>query len=373
MREGEGVPFSDLTRQWRPIRNAVRSELDQLFEASSFCLGPWVERFEADMAAYLGVRQAVGVNSGSSALHIAMIAAGVAAGDKVLLPAQTFVGTIWGVLYQGAIPILCDVDPRTATLHPEEIERRWEPGVKAVIPVHLFGQPADMAKISQISDRYGITVVEDVAQAVAARFDGLRLGSIGRLGCFSFYPGKNLGAAGEAGMVATNDDELASRLRALRNHGQNERYVHDEVGYNYRMDGIQALVLRQKLPFLDTWTRERQAIAQRYSAEFADLPLELPEVVHGDHVFHLYVVRTADRDRLQEHLRQHRVATGLHYPIPLHRQPCLTRFQFDQNGFPAADAWAREGLTLPLFTGMTESEVEGVVSSVRSFFGPTWC
>jgi dTDP-4-amino-4,6-dideoxygalactose transaminase len=297
-----------------------------------------------------------------------MIAAGVGRGDKVLVPAQTFIGTLWGLIYQGAIPVLCDVEDSSATLDPAEIERRLEPGVKAIIPVHLFGQPANMAAIGALAERHGLTVIEDVAQAIGGRFQGRALGSIGSLGCFSFYPGKNLGAAGEAGLITTDQDEVAARLRALRSHGQYERYLHSEVGYNYRMEGLQGLILGHKLDLLDAWTDQRRAIAARYQDGLADLPLTLPEVVHGDHVWHLYVLRSPERDALRQHLGAQGIETGLHYPVPIHRQPCLAHLDIDRDSYPEADRWANQGLSLPVFVGMSEAQQARVIEAVRGFY-----
>ncbi len=363
-----GVPFADLSIQWRQIRANALPDLEKLFDSSAYCLGPWVDAFEKAAAVYLGVRHAVAVNSGSSALHLATIASGIGRGDKVMVPAQTFIGTIWGVLYQGGIPILCDVDAETATISVEELERRYERGVKAIIPVHLFGQPANMAAILQFAERHSLTVIEDVAQAFGGTYGGRKLGSLSTMGCTSFYPGKNLGAAGEGGLITTNDDQTATRLRALRSHGQSRRYVHDEIGYNYRMEGVQGLVLGHKLPLLDGWTNERRALAARYAKELSGLPLTLPQTLNGDHVWHLYVVRTPQRDKLRDHMAAQNVETGLHYPVPLHEQPCLAAFGFDRNAYPNATQWANIGLSLPLFVGMTEEQQSRVIAAIKSFF-----
>jgi dTDP-4-amino-4,6-dideoxygalactose transaminase len=368
MNAPDKVPFANLALQWHQIRDKALPDMERLFEASAFCLGPWVERFEAAAADYLGVSHAIAVNSGSSALHLAVIAAGIGPGDKVMVPAQTFIGTLWGLIYQGAIPVLCDVEAGSATIDPAEIERRMEPGVKAVIPVHLFGQPADLSPILELAAKHNLTVIEDVAQAIAGRYRGRALGGIGQMGCFSFYPGKNLGAAGEGGLITTNDDAIASRLRALRSHGQYERYLHAETGYNYRMEGLQGLILGHKLPHLEAWTEERRAIARRYQAGLADLPIDLPKIVHGDHVWHLYVLRTPDRDRLRQHMTEQGVETGLHYPVPIHRQPCLSHLALDRDSYPEADRWASQGLSLPVFAGMTVEQQDRVVAAVRSFF-----
>lgn len=245
------VPFVDLSCQWREIRDAVLPDIDALFASSAFVLGPWVERFEQEIAGFLGVRHAIGVGSGTAALHLAFTAAGIGCGDKVLVPTHTFIGSIWGLLYLGAEPVLCDVEPDTGLLDLADAERRMGRGVRAILPVHLYGQPVDMRAARAFALKHRLILVEDAAQAIGARHGARRVGGIGDLGCFSFYPGKNLGAAGEAGLVVTDDDAMAQRVRRLRNHAQTEPYVHGELGFNARMDAIQALVLSHKLPHLE--------------------------------------------------------------------------------------------------------------------------
>jgi dTDP-4-amino-4,6-dideoxygalactose transaminase len=366
--EIERVPFAELSLQWEEVADAARADLDALFATSSFCLGPFVERFEAAIADYLQVRHAIGVNSGTSALHLALIAAGLSAGDKVLVPANTFIATVWAVLYVGAVPVLCDVEKATGNLDVEDAERRIDRAVKAIIPVHLYGQPANMDAVLAMADRHGLAVIEDAAQAIGARYRGKPVGGFGVLGCFSFYPGKNLGAAGEAGLVTTNDTALAKRVKALRNHAQTERYVHAELGFNYRMEGVQGLVLGHKLSRLNAWTDQRRAIARRYEAGLAGLPLILPPVVHSDHVYHLYVVLSEQRDALRAHLGRHGVETGLHYPVPIHRQPCLAGLEMDRASYPITDIYASHCLSLPMFSGMTKAQMDRVVCTVRAFY-----
>jgi dTDP-4-amino-4,6-dideoxygalactose transaminase len=362
------IPFNDLSVQWRQIAAAVRDDMESIFAKSAFCLGPFVEAFETEIAQYLGIRHAIAVNSGTSALHIAVLAAGLGPGDEIIVPAHTFIATVWGILYAGAMPVLCDVEPDTGNIDLVAAERLVTPAVRAIIPVHLYGQPADMAGVMNFAGRHGITVIEDAAQSIGAMYQGRHLGTIGNLGCYSFYPGKNLGAAGEAGLVITNDDKLAAGMRALRNHGQSERYVHQEVGFNYRMDGLQGAVLRRKLPHLAAWTTARKTLADRYSQRLKGLPLKLPTVRHGDHVWHLYVVRTADRDRLRTRLTERGIETGLHYPVPLHKQPCLSDLPSARSSFPVAENWADECLSLPLYTGMTLDDVDYVSDAVCASF-----
>jgi dTDP-4-amino-4,6-dideoxygalactose transaminase len=362
------VPFNDLSLQWRQIATEVRRDFEAVFETSAFCLGPQVEAFERDAAAYLDVPHAIAVKSGTAAMHLAMVAADIGPGDEVLVPSHTFVATIWGVLYVGATPVLCDVDPVTGTLDAGDAKRRLTSRTRAIIPVHLYGQPAEMDELGRLARRHNLVLVEDAAQSIGARWNGRATGSFGAFGCYSFYPGKNLGAAGEGGMIVTANPKAATRLRALRAHAQSERYIHAELGFNYRMDGLQGVVLRHKLRHLGAWTRDRKALAGRYDSALMGLPLERPQVRHQDHIWHLYVVRTPQRDALRAHLEQAGIETGLHYPIPCHRQPCLAHLVLDRNSFPHSERWAREGLSLPLFTGMTEAQLAHVVDGCRTFF-----
>ncbi len=363
------VPFADLSHQWEPISQAALAELRDLFAQSAFSLGPWVERFEHAVADYLGVPHAIGVNSGTSALHLALIAAGVGPGDEVLLPSHTFIATAWAVLYVGARPVLCDVEPESGTIDVADAERRVSPATKAIMPVHLYGQAANMAEVMKLAERRGLVVIEDAAQAIGAVYDGRRLGTLGRFGCYSFYPAKNLGAAGEAGLVVTSDAGAAKRMKALRHHAQSERYVHAEIGYNYRMEGVQGLVLAHKLRLLPDWIGERRNLAKAYGERLAGVPMALPRVVHQDHVFHLYVVRTPRRDALRAFLQERGIETGLHYPVPLHRQPCFSALAFDPKDFPVCERYTAELLSLPLFTGMTRDQLDYVCDGVLAFFG----
>lgn len=361
------VPFVDLSWQWREIRDDVMPRLQELFEHSAFSLGPYVEEFEQAFAEWLGTEHVVALDSGTSALHLAMITAGIGPGDEVLIPANTFIATAWGVVYVGATPVFCDVDAETANIDVADAAQRMSDRIKAVIAVHLFGQPADLHAVEAFAKSHGLVLIEDAAQAHGATYSGRKVGTFGKVGCFSFYPGKNLGAAGEAGAIITNDRELSERLRSLRNHGQSRRYVHENIGFNYRMAGIQGLILTHKLRRLDDWTKMRRALAQRYLQELAGLPLKLP-TASIDHVWHLFVIRTPRRDELREALQAKGIQTGLHYPIPLHRQPCFSHIACNRNSLPVADAWANEGLSLPLYAGMTDNQLNYVISTIRGFY-----
>jgi dTDP-4-amino-4,6-dideoxygalactose transaminase len=364
----ERIPFNDLAIQWREISREALRDFDEVFAKSAFCLGPQVEAFESEIADFLDVAHAIGVNSGTSALHLAMVAADIGPGHEVLVPAHTFIATLWGVVYVGATPVLCDVDDATGTIDLADAKRRVTSRTRAIIPVHLYGQPADMDGIAALARHHNLIVVEDAAQSVGACWNGQRVGTLGLLGCFSFYPGKNLGAAGEGGLVVTSDAKINERLRSLRHHGERERYVHAEIGFNYRMDGLQAVVLRHKLRRISAWTEQRRALARRYRAALAGLPLDVPIIRHQDHVWHLFVVRTSQRDRLREYLHAGGIETGLHYPVPLHRQPCLEFLSPTPHSYPRADRWANEGLSLPLFYGMTANQVDRICETIHEFF-----
>lgn len=363
------VPFNDLSFQWKAVKDGVRRDFDLVFESSAFCLGPEVDAFEREMADWLGGGHPVAVSSGTAALHLAMIAADIGAGDEVLIPAHTFIATAWGPAYVGATPVLCDVLPESGLIDLQDARRRVTSNTKAIVPVHLYGRTVDMDAVSAFAETHGLIVIEDAAQSIGAAWRGRQTSTMGEFGCISFYPGKNLGAAGEGGLVVAREAAMATTLRSLRNHGQRERYVHDEIGYNYRMDGLQAVVLRHKLRLLRSWTDDRRRLAARYADGLAGLPLELPARAAGEHVWHLYVVRHPERVRLRAWLDASGVDTGLHYPVPLHRQPCFAgQMVGESNNYPQADRWASTCLSLPLFTGMSDIQQDRVIAAVRGFF-----
>ena len=364
------IPMADLKLQYHRLREEILRELAEVAESCAFVLGPKVAAFEERFAAYCGVRHCVGVNSGTSALHLALLCAGVKAGDEVITVPMTFIATSWGVSYVGATPVYVDVDPVTCTMDVSQVERRITSRTKALLPVHLYGQMADMGPLLELGRKYGIPVVEDAAQAHGAAWNGERAGTMGLAGCFSFYPGKNLGAYGEAGAVVTNDDAIASRLRALRDHGQDKRYHHGEIGFNYRMDGFQGAVLGVKLNYLEEWTEARRALAARYGQLLAGLPLQLPAEQAGRrHVWHLYVARHPERDRVRAELEALGVQTGLHYPIPLHLQKAYRDLGYREGDFPVAEQIGRECLTLPLFPEMTAQQQTAVVEALEDVLG----
>lgn len=359
------VPFVDLAAEYEGLREEVLPALDRVAASGRYALGPEVEAFETEFAHYVGTRHCVAVNSGTSALHLALIAAGVGPGDEVVVPAMTFVATAWAVSYVGAKPVLADIDPRSYTMDVDAVEHAISSRTRAVIPVHLYGQPADMAALRDLAQRTGVTLIEDAAQAHGATYGGQRVGAFGRFGCFSFYPAKNLGAFGEGGAIVTDDDGDADRIRALRDHAQHIRYRHDELGFNYRMDALQGAVLRIKLRGLDVANERRHKIATWYEEGLADLPLGLPQTLpERCHVWHLYVVRHNNRDRLREQLAERGIAAALHYPVPIHLQPAYADLGHEVGEFPVAERLARECLSLPMFPRLSLEQVTRVAEAI---------
>ena len=367
-REGRlGVPFVDLKAQHKPIQQELDLAIQDVIDSTAFVLGPAVQDFESDFAQYLGVDHAVGTNNGTTALQLALLALGVGRGDEVIVPAQTFIATAEAVVHTGARPVFVDVLESTACMDPAALAAALTPQTRAIIPVHLFGQAAELEPILDIARARAIPVIEDACQAHGATYQGRRVGSFGIASCFSFYPGKNLGAFGEGGAVATNDDHLAARVRRLRDHGQSQRYYHAEIGYNARMEGIQAAVLGVKLRYLDRWNESRRSHAAYYREWLEGTRVRLPvDAPRREHVYHLFVVRSDDRNTLREHLTHQGIQTGLHYPVPLHLQPAFSGMGYRVGAFPAAEAWAREGLSLPMFAELTRAQLDEVIEGLKS-------
>jgi dTDP-4-amino-4,6-dideoxygalactose transaminase len=360
------IPVLDLLAQYAGLRDEVLQALREVADSTTYILGPRVAEFEEAFAAYTGARHCVGVNSGTSALHLALIAADVGPGDEVITVPMTFIATCWAISYTGATPVFVDVDPATYTMDVEQVERRITSKTKALLPVHLYGQPADLGPLLEIGRRHGIPVIEDAAQAHGARYRGQGAGTFGLCGCFSFYPGKNLGAYGEGGAVVTDDDRVAARLRVLRDHAQSKRYHHDEIGFNYRMDAFQGAVLSIKLRRLEEWIKARCKLAARYRERLADLPLQLPaEAPDRRHVWHLFVALHPERDRIRRELEARGIHSGLHYPVPVHLQKAYRLLGHRPGDFLVSERVARECLTLPLFPEMTIAQQDRVVEALR--------
>jgi dTDP-4-amino-4,6-dideoxygalactose transaminase len=361
------IPFLDLKAQYQSIKPEIDAAVLGVLESTQFVLGDRVAAFERDFAAYCQTGEAVAVNTGTSALHLALLALGVGRGDEVITVPFTFVASVASICYTGATPVFVDIDPRSFTMDVNQLERAITPRTKAIIPVHLYGQMADMTPILEIANRHGIRVIEDAAQAHGAEYHGRRAGSMGALGCYSFYPGKNLGAYGEGGAVVTSDPALAKTVRMLRDWGQAKRYHHVLKGFNYRMEGIQGAVLGVKMKYIEGWTEARRARARQYDRLLAgSTAVRAPEQLEGRrHVYHIYAVRSADRDGLQRQLLAEGVQTGLHYPIPVHLQEAHADLGYKAGDFPESEAAAREVLSLPMFPEMTATQVEQVVAAVH--------
>ncbi len=365
------IPFVDLGAQMRSLGPELKAAVVAVLESGHFVLGEPVEAFERGFAARCGVGHAVAVNSGTSALHLALLAADIGPGDEVITVPMTFAATVAAIEYAGAMPRLVDIDPARGTMDPRALAAAITPRTRAIIPVHLHGRMADMAPILAIARPRDIVVIEDAAQAHGARYHGRAAGAHGALGCFSFYPAKNLGACGEGGAVVTDDPTLARRLRVLRDWGQEEKYIHALRGFNYRMDAIQGAILGVKLPHLEAWTRARRALARQYDQRLHDqrlhdqrlreIALNAPQAgPPGEHVYHVYAIRSPERDRLRSDLAAHGVGTGVHYPVPVHLQPAYADLGYRKGDFPASEAFAAETMSLPMFPELTVSQVDRV-------------
>lgn len=358
------VPLCDPAAEYRELQEELDAAVGAVLATGQFVLGPQGEAFEREIAALVGVAHAVGVASGTDALHLALRAAGVGPGDEVVVPAFTFIATAEAVSYLGARPVFADIDPATYNLDPAGLEAAITPRTRAVIAVHLYGQSADLAAIGEIAAQHGLLLIEDCAQAIGADFEGRPVGGWGLAGCFSFYPTKNLGAWGDGGMVTTNDARLAERVRMLRHHGSRAAYRHELLGYNSRLDELQAAVLRVKLRHLARWNERRRVHAAAYRRRLAGLPVELPaEHGRGRHVYHQFTIRSGARDALRERLAARGVASAIYYPLPLHRQPAYAT-EHRNARLPAAEQAAREVLSLPIYPQLTENAIELVCETL---------
>ncbi|PYX63267.1 MAG: erythromycin biosynthesis sensory transduction protein eryC1 [Acidobacteria bacterium] len=366
------VPFLDLKLQMKRLGSGLREAVWSTLESAAFIEGKPVLEFERAFAVYCGTSDAVAVDSGTAALHLALHALGVAQGDEVVVPANTFIATAAPVHQVGARPVFVDSDEHSWQMDIQQVKRAIGPRCRAVIAVHLYGQPLLVRELRSICDEKNVPLIEDAAQAHGARYGKEKIGGFGRLACFSFYPGKNLGAYGDGGMITTNDTDLATRLRRLRNHGRTTKYEHSEVGFNYRMDAVQATVLNFKLPFLDDWNASRRYWAGRYRERLSATPLTLPALIPDtEPVYHLFTVRCTCRDKLASFLAERAIETGVHYPVPLHLQPAFRFLGYSEADFPVAEAICREIISLPIFPEMTEHQFEHVCESIDEFFATT--
>lgn len=375
------VPFLDLKIQYRSIKNEVDAAIQRVIDDAAFILGKSVSDFEAAFAKAHDVKHCIGVSSGTDGNHLALWSLGIKAGDEVIIPADTFVATAWGATLCGARPVFVDCEAESYNIDKDKIESKIKKEkTKAIVAVHLYGQPADMDPIAAIAKKHGLHLVEDAAQAHLAEYKGKRVGGIGEIGSFSFYPGKNLGAFGEAGAVTTNNGELVKLIKMYREHGQSEKYHHEVLGHNYRMEGIQGAVLGVKMKYLAEWTEKRRAVAKRYRELLAGVEqIVLPkEMEYARHVYHLFVIRVKQGDRRQEtgdkrnalmrFLNENGVATGLHYPVPLHLQNCFKYLGYKKGDFPVAEELSETCLSLPMYPEMTEEQIEYVCGKIVQFY-----
>jgi dTDP-4-amino-4,6-dideoxygalactose transaminase len=363
------IPYFDLPAQLRSVRKEIDAAIARTIDNTSFCLGPDVAQFEKDFAKYCGAEHALGFNSGTSALHVGLMLLNIGRDDEVITTPMTFVATSWAISYVGAKPVYVDIDDATFNLDPKLIEKAITPRTKAIMPVHLYGHPFDIDPILAICKKHNLPLVEDACQAHGAKYKGKTVGTFGEVSGFSFYPGKNLGACGEGGALVTNNAAYAARAKSLREHGSTVRYYHDEVGFNYRMEGIQGAVLGVKLKHLHEWTQGRQRVAKRYAELLADTPLKLPhQASWAESVWHLYVVRHPKREELKKHLEENGVGCALHYPLPLHLQKCYASLGHKKGDFPVTEKASNECLSLPIYPELTDAQIQRVASVIKDFF-----
>ncbi len=364
------VPLLDLKAQFAPIKEEVEAAISEVLASQQFILGPKVEECEKALAGYSACSHGVGMSSGSDALLVCLMAANIGPGDEVITTPYSFFATAGAIVRLGATPVFVDIDPATYNINPAQIAEKITKKTRVIMPVHLYGQMADMDSIMHLAHEHKLIVVEDAAQAIGAEYKERRAGSIGDYGCFSFFPSKNLGAAGDGGMIVTNGAQRAEKLRILRNHGSNPKYYHKVVGGNFRLDALQAAIITVKLKHLDGWTAGRQRNAQAYNQLFAkaNLPIGLPKVATNRHIFNQYVIRVPQRNGLQAHLQKKGIGTEVYYPVPLHMQECFAYLGHKPDEFPESEKAANETLALPIFPELTQQQLEYVVNSIREFF-----
>lgn len=363
------VPFLDLKTQYESIKDEIDTAIGQVVEKTAFAGGPFVKKFEEEFADYCGCKHAAGVNSGTSAIWLALTGLGIGKGDEVITVPNTFIATAEAISMSGAKPVFVDINEKTYNMNPDLLEKAITPRTKAVIPVHLYGQMADMDPIMAIASKHGLIVIEDACQAHGAEYKGRRAGSIGDAGCFSFYPGKNLGAYGEAGAVVTNNLELIEKISRLKDHGQSKKYYHSMVGWNDRMDGIQGAVLSVKLKYLDKWNDARRNNAKLYSDLLADIDgIVTPYIAdYAKHVFHIYAIRVQNCEDLMNALSEKGIQFGIHYPVPIHLQDAYDFLGLSKGSFPVAENSVKGLLSLPMFPELAKEQIEYVVNEIKKF------
>jgi len=378
------IPLVDLKSQYKEIKPEIQEAINRVLDSTAFILGEEVAKFEEEFAKYCGTRYAIGTSSGTSALHLALLSLGIGEGDEVITTPYTFTATVETIIHCGAKPVFVDINSRNYNIDPEKIKEFLETDcnldhktgqlanrltgklVKAIIPIHLYGQPADLDPILKLARKYNLKVIEDACQAHGAKYKGKRVGSIGDVGCFSFYPGKNLGAYGDGGMVVTNNEEIANKIRCLRDHGRREKYEHQMIGYNYRLDALQAAILKVKLKYLDKWNEKRKKNASIYNELFKDLDVITPyREEYAKHVYHLYVIRIKGRDKVYKFLQEKGIACGIHYPLPLHLQKAYHYLGYKKGDFPIAEECAQEVVSLPIYPELKRDQIKYIVETLK--------
>ncbi|MCX8080331.1 MAG: DegT/DnrJ/EryC1/StrS family aminotransferase [Bacteroidia bacterium] len=362
------IPCLDLKRQHAQIKNEIFSEFEKVYTNTAFSGGTFVEEFEHLFASYLGAKHVICVNNGTSALQLAVMTLGIGPGDEVIVPANTFIATAWGVTHAGATPVFVDCLPDTWQIDPRDVKRKITSRTKAVIGVHLYGQPFEIDEVIEICNKHNLYLIEDAAQAHGAEYKGKKVGTFGNLACFSFYPGKNLGACGEGGAVVTNDEKFAKKIQQLRNHGSLTRYYHDIIGFNMRMGGLEAASLKIKLKYLDSWNEKRRKIAQRYFDEIKNLLIKMQkQPAQLKSVFHLFVVMCEKKEKFIEHLTQNNIQPAFHYPVPCHLQKAYSHLGYKSGSCPNAEKLSAECISLPMYPELEESEINHVISVINQF------
>jgi len=362
------IPCLDLQGQHQQVKGEIFEAFEKVYAKTAFSGGSFVEEFEKSFAKYIGTDYAIGVSNGTTALQLAMLALGIGQGDEVIMPANTFIATAWGASHVGATPVFVDCDANTWEIDPDKIEAAITPKTKAVIGVHLYGQPFDIDMVKSICDKHGLFLVEDAAQAQGARYKGKMVGSFGEMACYSFYPGKNLGACGEAGGITTNNEKYKSHLQSLRNHGCTVRYYHDEVGYNYRMGGLEGASLSVKLKYLEGWNSRRKEIANRYQKEITNPKIRIQQKPDwADGVYHIFVTTTDDKGAFVKHLSENGIDAAFHYPVPCHLQKAYANLNYKRGDFPNSEYLADHCVSLPMFAELTDDDVNKVITIVNKY------
>lgn len=366
------ISLIDLKRQYQNISQEILDSVKEVFESGQYILGPKVAEFEKKCAEYLNVKHAIGVGNGTDALVIALESVGIGKGDEVITTPFTFFATVEAIVRVGARPVFVDIDPLSYNIDPDKIEEKITERTKAIIPVHIFGQVCDMKKIVQIAKKYNLYIIEDACQAFGAEFEGKKAGTIGDVGCFSFFPTKNLGGFGDGGLIVTDSDEIASKARMLRQHGSKKKYFNEMIGFNSRLDEVQAAILLVKLKYIDSWNRRRIEIAQKFSQELKLDGLVTPKKCNSfefGHIYHLYILQHEKREKLMEYLAQKGIATGIYYPVPLHLTKALSFLGYKEGDFEIAEKLCKKSFAIPMFPELTDEEIEYITTSINQFGG----